>query len=593
MTNNRWRFCILGGITMDALKWIWTYLKKYRYRYGFALCLVLITSFLGMINPFLGGEIIDKVLMGGQTQILLPILGTMLGIVLIKCGITYSYQMMFEKVSQNILLKIRDELYCKLSELDVDYYKQHATGDIMARMTGDTDLLRHFIAWVVYNIVANLSIFIFAVVSMLLVNVELTIIMVSICPFIAYFTIKMGKEIGPTFHGIRNAYSRLNALVQENISGNRVVKAFLREDYEIEKFDEKNLDYKNANIRTIDVTSKYIPVLEFIANSLSVVMLLGGGVLVMRGKMTLGDLAIFNGLLWALNNPMRMAGYLINDTQRFIASSAKIREILGTDTKIKNSEDVASLRTIKGNISFKNVSFSYENVDAIKNVSFEAKQGQTIGIIGHTGAGKSTLTNLMCRFYEPVSGQILIDDVDIRRIDLKTLRESISIAMQDIFLFSDTIKANIAYGVPNASKEQIREIADMAEAHEFIREMPDGYETVVGERGVGLSGGQRQRIALARALLKKPAILILDDTTSALDMETEFKIQQEVIRKDKSYTTFIIAHKIASVKEADMILVMENGRIAERGTHEELLALGKKYYEVYKTQFGTFEEEGK
>ncbi|MHC1748819.1 MAG: ABC transporter ATP-binding protein [Cellulosilyticaceae bacterium] len=578
---------------MDSLKWIWGYLKKYRYKYGFALVIVLITSFLGMINPFLGGEIIDQVLMGGKTDMLLPILGLMMGIVLVKCSITYGYQMIFEKVSQNILLKIRDELYCKLSELDVDYYKQHATGDIMARMTGDTDLLRHFIAWVVYNIVANISIFIFAVVSMLLVNVELTLIMVSICPFIAYFTIKMGKEIGPTFHGIRNAYSRLNALVQENISGNRVVKAFLREDYEIEKFAQKNQDYKEANVKSIAVAAKYIPVLEFIANSLSVVMLLGGGILVIKGRMTLGDLAIFNGLLWALNNPMRMAGYLINDTQRFIASSEKIREILGTETKIKNVDDVADVRKIKGDITFKNVSFSYENVDAIKNVSFEAKRGQTIGIIGHTGAGKSTLTNLMGHFYEPVSGQILVDGIDIRRIDLKTLRESISIAMQDIFLFSDTIKANIAYGVPDASKEQIKEIAAMAEAHEFIREMPDGYETVVGERGVGLSGGQRQRIALARALLKKPSILILDDTTSALDMETEFKIQQEVIRKDKRYTTFIIAHKIASVKEADMILVMENGRIVESGTHDALVANGGKYYEVYKTQFGTFKEEGK
>jgi ATP-binding cassette subfamily B protein len=575
---------------METFKWIWTYLRKYKIRYGICLIFVLVNALISLINPILGGQIVDKVLEGGQKELLLPILGGMVLTVIVKNSIAYTYQIQFEKISQNILLTIRRDLYKRLLELDVDYYKRTKTGDIMARITGDTDALRHFIAWVVYNVLTNISVFIFALIALSFINVWLTLAMIITCPFIAFFTIQMSKKIGPTFHKVREAYSRLNSVVQENISGNRIVKAFSREAYEIEKFEEQNAFYKEANMQTVGVTKKYLPVLEFLASFLTVMMLLVGGGLVIYGKMSLGELMVFNGMLWALNNPMRSAGYLINDSQRFIASSAKIRELLSTETKIKNSEELENVEVIQGGITFKNVSFSFEDTDAIKRVSFDVKPGQTVGIIGHTGAGKSTLINLICRFYEPVSGQILIDEKDIRSIDIKTLRENIAMAMQEVFLFSDTIWANIAYGVPKASPTQIRQVAQMAEADGFIRSMPEGYDTVVGERGVGLSGGQRQRIALARALMKDPAILILDDTTSALDMETEMKIQQELNATEKKRTTFIIAHRIASVKAADLILVLKDGKLIEKGNHEELLDKEGYYYEVFHTQFGDFDE---
>lgn len=575
---------------MEAFIWLWSYLKRYKYLYGFCLVLVLLASLISLINPLLGGVIVDRVLEGGETQILIPILLLMIGSTFIKNLIAYTYQMNFEKISQKILLKIRHDLFEKLLALDVGFYKRTQTGDLMARVTGDTDMLRHFIAWAIYNIIYNLSVFVFGIVTLWFVNPILTFIMLTICPLIAYFTIKMSKRIGPTFHHLRGAYSKLNTVVQENISGNRIVKAFSKEAYEIEKFTTFNKGYKEATMATINVTQTYLPLLEFLASFLTVLMIGAGGFLVIKEYMTLGDLMVFNGMLWALNNPMRSAGYLINDTQRFIASSAKIRELLATDTEIKNHHQPLVPPAIKGKVTFKNVSFSFEDTDALKKVSFEALPGQTIGIIGHTGAGKSTLINLMSRFYEPVSGEILIDDRPIRSYDLQHLRQHIGIAMQEVFLFSDTIEANIRYGVPHANASQIQQFAALAQADDFIRSMPDGYDTVVGERGVGLSGGQRQRIALARALIKNPSILILDDTTSALDLETEMRIQEKLQETTKDRTTFIIAHRIASVKAADLILVLENGRVIEQGTHTTLLQQQGAYAKVFATQYQDFNE---
>ena len=573
---------------MESLKWIMGYLKYHIPKYSIALILVLITSLLSMINPFLAGDIVDRVLNGNEKNILIPILIIMLVVVVIKGILTYTYQMIFERVSQDILLNIRKDLYSKLLKLDFDYYNNTKTGDIMARMTGDTDALRHFIAWVVYNILSNLSVFIFAIISMAIVSLPLTLFMLAICPIIAIITIKMGVQISPTFYNIREAYSRLNSVTQENISGNRVVKAFSREDYEIEKFNKENLNYKEKNMDTTKIIGKYMPVLEYLSSFLSIIMILVGGILVINKSMTLGDLVIFNGLLWALNNPMRMAGYLINDTERFIASSIKIRELLNTESNIKNSKAPVKSERIHGDILFDNVSFNYGDTAALKNVSFEAKCGQTIGIIGPTGAGKSTLVNLICRFYDATEGEVLIDYTPIKNIDIKQLRSSIGMAMQDIFLFSDTIEGNIAFGNPSVSLDKVKDIAKLSEAHGFISEMPEGYDTIIGERGVGLSGGQRQRISLARALITNPSILILDDTTSAVDMETEFKIQKEVNLNNPNRTNFIIAHRISSVKSADLILVLDNGRIIESGTHDSLVNNKGYYYEVYKTQFGDF-----
>ena len=576
---------------MESLKWIFGYIKKYRLKYFFALILVLFTSAINMINPFISGKIVDKVIGDNQTNLLIPLIGTMLFIVVFKGIIAYIFQMILEKISQDVLFKIRVDLYDKLLNLDLSFYDKFKTGDLMARLTGDTDAIRHFVAWVLYNIIACITTFGFAIICMAYVSISLTIFMLLVSPIIGFLAYKMSKEISPTFHGIREAYSRLNSVVQENISGNRVVRAFGREGFEVSKFTKENENYKDRNLDTIKVTQKYIPKLEFFSNSLSVVMILVGGILVINNSITFGELVIFNSLLWALNNPMRMCGYLINDTQRFIASSAKIIDLLNTENKIKNNEEAVSLTKFKGDIKFKNVSLDIDDRRVINNVSFEVKAGQTIGLVGHTGSGKSLIINLLSRFYDATEGEIYIDNINIKNIDLEVLRGNIATAMQDIFLFSDTVKDNISFGKPSASFSEIKSISKKAQAHNFIKELEDGYETVIGERGVGLSGGQKQRVSLARAMMKEASIFVLDDVTSAVDMETEKKIQYELKNMEIKKTTFIIAHRISSLKQADLILVLDNGQIIERGTHNALIRKHGYYSNIFDTQYGNFNRE--
>ena len=574
---------------MDNIKWVANYLKKHKFKYCFALVLVLLTAGINMINPFISGKIIDEVLGNNKKSLLLPAISVMLIVVIIKGIITYTYQFILEKISQDVLFNIRVDLYKKLLDLDVNFYSKVKTGDLMARMTGDTDAIRHFIAWVVYNIISSVTTFAFAIISMVYVNITLTIFMLIVSPIIGFITYKMSKEISPTFHNIREAYSRLNSIAQENISGNRVVRAFSREDFEIEKFTKENLNYRDRNIDTINVTKKYIPKLEFFSNSLSVVMILVGGFLVILEKITLGDLVIFNSLLWALNNPMRMSGYLINDAQRFIASSDKIINLLNTESNIKNNNETVKVNKFKGDIEFRNVSLDLDGRRVIDNISFKVKSGETIGLVGHTGSGKSIIINLLSRFYDTTEGEIFIDGVNVKDIDLEVLRKNIAVAMQDIFLFSDTIKDNIAYGNPKAKLEEIKLVSKKAQAHEFIDRLDEGYETIVGERGVGLSGGQKQRVSLARAMIKEASIFVLDDVTSAVDMETEKKIQYELKNMEEKKTTFIIAHRISSLKQADVILVLENGKIVERGKHQELINKDGYYANIFNTQYGAID----
>lgn len=578
---------------MKSLRWIFGYVKKYRLKYGLALGLVLMVSAINMINPMISGRIVDEVMQGGKKQLLLPLLGMMLLVVIVKSVIVYTYQMIFEYVSQDIIFEIREQCYAKLMTLDFDYYNHSRTGDLMARLTGDTDAIRHFVAWVLYTIFSHLSVFLIASIYMYSLSPILTICMVSITPVIAVLTIRMTKEVGPTFHAVREAFSRINSIVEENISGNRVVKAFTRESFEIEKFDVENSNYKTQNLKSSQIWQKYLPLLDSSSGTLSVILILVGGILVIKGQMTLGDLVVFNGLIWALNNPMRNAGWLVNDVQRFVAAADKIKELLDANPRINIAVPGMVLNEIKGEITFENVSFNYNKEDVLKNISFTIKPGQTVGVIGPTGSGKTTLLNLLYRFYDVGSGSIKIDGINIKELDLKSYRNQLGIAMQDVFLFSDTIEDNIAYGDPRVHFTDVQRVAHIADAHNFVDRLPQQYETIVGERGVGLSGGQKQRLSLARALLKYPSILILDDTTSAVDMETEFKIQQGVSQYLKKRTNFIIAHRISSVKSADIILVLVNGKIIEKGSHQELMNQKGYYYDVYQTQFGDLEQLNK
>lgn len=580
---------IKGCEKMESMKWIWQYVRKYRLLMIGVFILIFIASGISIIYPLLGGKVIDDVVYQNKTNLLIPLLLIMIISTIIRTICRYTYQIMCERIGQNSLFRIREDLYKKLQSLDFDFFNNTRVGDIMARMTGDTDAIRHFVSWVSYNILENVFLFSFAIIIMATIDWKLTLALVILTPLIAILTMKMSSKAQPVFYEIRESFSRLNSMVEENISGNRVVKAFAREDFEMKKFHEHNEDFKKRNLDSADVSRTYLPVLDSLAGMLVVITLIFGGYLVIKGQMTLGDLVAFNGFLWMLNGPMRMSGWLINDVQRFIASSFKIQDMMATDAKIPiHAEKPAP--SLQGHVEFKNVSFHFEddpNRDVLKNISLKASPGQTIAILGETGAGKSTLVNLICRFYDPTSGEILIDGVDARKWHVRELRNHIATVMQDIFLFSDTIEGNIAFGAPDATMEDVRRMARIADADHFIETMPESYDTIVGERGVGLSGGQKQRISLARALLKNPSILILDDTTSAVDMETEVKIQGELKKITENTTTFIIAHRISSVKEADEILILNHGEIIERGTHSSLLAEKGYYFDIYNKQLGT------
>ena len=469
---------------------------------------------------------------------------------------------------------------------DFAFFSRKKTGDLMSRQTGDMDAIRHFVAYIIYAVYENMLMFIFALSMIFTVNVKLALCMIFVLPFTALTTFRQSKDVRPTFARIRDRFSSLNSFVQENVSGNRVVKAFAKEDFEIEKFNRENDAYQEAQLASSRVWMKYLPVFEVLSYLLNVILMLYGGYMVIQGEISMGNLVTVNGYLWMLNGPLRMAGWWVNDIHRFITSVEKIYDTYVEEPSIKMPAAPVENKHMEGNVEFCNVSYSADGEDIVKDISFTVKKGQTIGILGSTGAGKSTVMNLLCRFVDATSGKVLVDGVDVRDLNLQKLRDNIGMAMQDIFLFSDTIEGNIAYGRPDCSFEEIHDAAVMADANHFIQKMPEGYDTIVGERGVGLSGGQKQRISLARALLKKPSILILDDTTSAVDMETESYIQSQLKKLGGQCTVFVIAYRISSIKDADQILVMDNGRIIEKGTHQELLAKNGYYASAFHHQYG-------
>lgn len=583
------------------MQWLWENMKGYRLAYVVGILGTIVYNALHLAVPYITQVVIDLFLTGENAQINLStrqnlffgLLAAMIVVTLFRTAVVYYTCMIFEKISQGVLYRIRNFLYDKIQRQDMKFYSAYRTGDLMTRLTGDLDAVRHMIAWVIRTITESLALVTATMIYFFLIDWRLALSILVIAPFLFGVIVLFNKKVAPRHALLREKLSGLNTATQENISGNRVVKAFAREDYEMEKFDRCNEEYSRTNIETALTWLEYYPYIETFADLMPVVLLVVGGTFIINGQITMGEYAAFSGLIWAITNPMRNLGSIMNEFQRFRTASAKVMEIYYSEPEIKDLPDALDRpERFAGKVEFRNVSFQYEDGDLpiLTDISFTANPGETIAIMGETGCGKTSLIHLIPRFYEATQGTVLIDDIDVRKLKLKQLRKNIGLATQDVLLYSDTIDGNIAYGDSHMSQEQVVKFARYSAASDFIAKMPEGYDTIVGERGVGLSGGQKQRISLARALAVKPAILILDDTTSAVDLETEKMIQDGLRNLDFPCTKIIIAQRISTTKFADKILVLQNGRIMESGTHDELMKKHGYYYDVVTLQTGGQED---
>lgn len=587
---------------MFQVKWIWKNMQSCRGRYIFALLSTVALAVLSLGNSLIVSRIMDTVFSPiEQTGVITAEISqrlTMLVIVLIgftvfRTSFQYLSWITYETCSQRLVYKLRKDIYANMQAQDSMFYSRNRIGDLMTRLTGDMDMVRHTVAWVIPLIIDCVFMFTAASICFLVIDWLFALSLLAVTPIILLLTRSFGKSAHPLFVKIRERLSELNTNAQENIAGNKVVKAFAREEYEINRFNEKNENYRNANVKANMKWLQYQPYIEGFSQALSVSVLIVGGIFLIIGRITIGQFTLFNGLSWTLSNPMRMIGMLINDLQRFFASAGKVIELFYARTTIISREDAVSLngKRLKGSIKFENINLKINRKEILKDINLTINNGETVAIMGPTGSGKTTLVNLIPRLMDTSSGKVLIDNKQIGMYNLKELRSSIGIATQDVFLFSDSVDGNIAYGDPDMPEDEVKHFAEIS-AVDFTQKLSDGFETLIGERGTGLSGGQKQRIALARALAVKPSILILDDTTSAVDMETEKYIQGQLASLDFECTKVIVAQRISTTKNADKIVILDDGKIVDVGTHDELINRPGYYREVYCLQNGIEENAG-
>lgn len=573
------------------MKNLWKYVKKYRFLYVLAIAAMIVSILLDAAAPQITKHIIDDVIVGGEMQILMKLLFGLVGIGLGRAVFQYTKEFIFDYAASGIGCNLRKDLFDHIQTLSMGYFDNHNTGELMARIKDDAERIWNAFGFVGMLVLECTIHTVVVIVCMYRISPVLTLIPLAILPVIAWYAIKMENGLGEVYDKISEQTAELNTVAQENLAGVRTVKAFAREDYEIGKFKKHNKKYYDLNMRQAKLIVRYQPNISFLSKILLMAVIVIGGILVIHDKMTLGDLGAFseyaNNIIW----PMEMIGWLSNDLAAAMASNKKIKAIMEEQPVIKNTENPVSPDNIKGELVFDHVNFELDGKRILEDIDFTLKKGKTLGIMGVTGSGKSSIVNLIQRFYDVTGGEILLDGINVKDLPLSLLRGQISVVMQDVFLFSDSITENIKTGNKDATEwESVQQASISAEAHSFITKLSDQYDTVIGERGVGLSGGQKQRISIARAIAKDSPILILDDSTSALDMETEKEIEAHLSELKES-SKIIIAHRISAVRSADEILILSEGRIVERGTHKELMEMRGQYYRTYQVQYG--EEEAK
>lgn len=569
------------------------YWPERKYLFASIFCLMIATA-LGLVYPNMLRYLIDEIIVKEQYHLVPTLSLAVIGVMTVKATFQFLHGASSGKLGNHTAYNLRNALYEKLQYLSFQYYDKARTGDLMSRLTADLQAVRDFIGFGFVQILNVCMMVLFGSLMLISIDPLLTLITMLTMPFLVYTAMRFESRIHPAFRSIRQSMSSMTTAVQENITGVRTVKSFAREAHEIDKFAGRNQDYQTNNVNTSGIWAKFFPLMELFAN-LSVVLLIGvGGWMVIVERITLGELVAFSSMIWYIIGPMWGIGFHINNFTQSKAAGERLLEVLHQYVHVKNKDNARMLSPdrVKGHVRFEKVTFGYpENPPALVDFELDAPPGSVIGLLGGTGSGKSTVIQLLLRAYNVKEGRVTVDGEDVRDVTLESLREQMAIVFQETFLFSSSIRNNIAYGVKNATMEEIERAAKLAKAHDFIMELPQGYDTIVGERGLGLSGGQKQRIAIARALLKNPKILILDDATSAVDMETEHEIQRGFQEVMKGRTTFIIAHRISSLKHADEIIVLDQGRIVQRGTHEQLMKQEGPYLETYNIQFADKPED--
>lgn len=570
------------------MKRILKYVSKYKGTVIIGTMCMLIVIGVDLFLPYLQQVFIDSGLMKGNQNVIVSVLVWIGIITIIKAMLGYGKEFLYDVLSSWVHQDIKNDLFAHIQTLEFEYFDNMNTGELMSRIGEDAENIWQTIGYGMRLFIENIIYFVISTIILFVLNYKLALACFIVMIPIGFIGIKLENKFGETYSKISDQTAEINTIAQEDIAGIKLVKAFSREKYEINKFLKMNKVYYDLNMEQAKIIGDYFPPIEFLTNIALVIMIVLGGFLVMDDEVSIGILVAFNGYIWNLIWPMRMLGELTDLLSRTVSSANKIFAIMDKDPSIKTKENFKDVKNIKGNIKFEGVNFKYDDKLVLKNINLDIKAGSTVAIMGATGAGKSSLINLIGRYYDTCKGSIKIDGIDIKEYNLEFLRKNMAIVPQETFLFSETILNNIKFSNENASFEEIKEASKLACANEFIEGLELGYNTEIGERGIGLSGGQKQRIAIARALVRKAKILILDDSTSALDMETEHELLKNLSNRKHESTTFIIAHRISAVKNADLIIYLEDGQIKESGTHDELLKKKGRYYDIYNDQFRDF-----
>lgn len=577
---------------MKSLRRIFIYARPYWKTALGALISLLVVNAANLYAPQLLRQLIDEGVTGKSMPRIWTIAGILVAVAVVRGLFNFLQGYLSESTSQGIAYELRNVIFEKLQRLSFSYHDHSQTGKLMTRMTSDVELVRTFTGNGLLQLFSALILLVGTLVILFSMNAMLTLIFLAMIPPIGLVFALFVRRLMPLSKVVQQKLGALNTILQENLAGIRVVKAFAREDYERDRFSVQNKDLYTQNVELLRLFSTFFPLIFMIANLGVAGVLWAGGLQVMGGRVTLGELVAFLGYQGYFLMPIFMLGFIGSGLSRAEASAERLFEVIDAKSEVVDKADAVELPPLEGRVAFEGVNFRYfgGEQDIIQDVSFTVEPNQTVAILGRTGAGKSSIINLIPRFYDVSAGRVLLDGHDVRDVTLSSLRSQIGIVLQETTLFSGTIRENIAYGRPDASLEDVVAAAQAAQAHEFIIELPDGYDTLIGERGVGLSGGQKQRVAIARALLLNPRILIMDDSTSSVDTETEYKIQQALDLLRQGRTTFVIAQRISTVRRADLILLLDQGRLAAQGKHHDLLDCCELYADILASQFADRDE---